>query len=42
MAVEKKPENARQGEIRGRVRWILGVSLALAVIALAVVGFSVG
>ncbi|MEQ8603900.1 MAG: hypothetical protein RIB45_11315 [Marivibrio sp.] len=42
MAVEKKPENARQGESRGRVRWILVVSLTLAVIAMAVVGFSVG
>ena len=27
------PEEARQGETTGRVRWILGLSLALAVLA---------
>ena len=42
MTVEKKTDNARQGETPGRVRRVLIISLALAVIALAIVGFSVG
>ncbi|MCR9222156.1 MAG: hypothetical protein NXI21_18180 [Alphaproteobacteria bacterium] len=42
MPVEKSPENARQGESKGRVRWVLIVSLGLAVVALAVVAGLVG
>jgi hypothetical protein len=34
--VEKSATDARQGMTTGRVRWILGISLALGVIALAV------
>ncbi|KAA2214885.1 hypothetical protein [Teichococcus oryzae] len=29
------PQNARQGETTGRVRWVLGASLVLVVIAFA-------
>lgn len=36
------PEKARQGEKTGIVRYILATSLALAVIAVAAVGFGVG
>jgi hypothetical protein len=42
MTVEKNPDSARQGETRGRVRYVLIISLALAVLALAVVAFAIG
>lgn len=32
----KSAEDARQGQTTGRLRWILGVSVALAVVAMAV------
>lgn len=35
-------EKARQGENRKPMKYVLGISLALAIIALAVIGFSIG
>lgn len=32
-------DNARQGQTTGRVRWILGVSIALAIAAMAIASF---
>jgi hypothetical protein len=34
------PTSARQGVMTGRVRWILGISLGLAVIAMALVAWA--
>jgi hypothetical protein len=42
MTIEKKPESARQGRITGHMRWVLGISIALAVVGLAIVAFSIG
>jgi hypothetical protein len=35
----KSTDDVRQGEISGHVRWVLGVSLTLVIVAMAVVHF---
>lgn len=40
MSIEISKTEARQGKTTGRVRWILGLSMALAAIALIVVAIA--
>ena len=39
--IEKTTDDVRQGETTGHVRWVLGVSLTLVIVAMIVVYFVV-